>query len=378
MGEISVELFPARGGDCILVTFEAIGYRILIDGGFRETFKDSVLPELQKLAAEGKRIDLLVVTHVDNDHIMGIIELVKLLKRGKLEIEIGEIWYNGYRHLFQGGKKSLDRVLELAVLEEVQKLPNPTDGDILGKDIGYAQGETLAGLLSGIWDEKWNASFGGNAVCHQGASWMPLCQGRLYVMVLNPGPAELKMLEKKWTDFRRKKFLPLDNGESVQYEDCFEQFLYYSQEGEEGRSEQDMSATNRSSIAFLLKYIGEGGKEYQLLFSGDAPCSCFLDRMQGWDKIVFDCFKLPHHGSGKNIFQKDLEMLRVDNLLISTDGQRHHHPDWEVVSTAAGSLRCEKLIFNYGICEAVSRLKREFPEKKISGGQEGYYRIDIE
>lgn len=29
----------------------------------------------------------------------------------------------------------------------------------MGKDIGYAQGETLARLLSGIWDEKWNAFF---------------------------------------------------------------------------------------------------------------------------------------------------------------------------------------------------------------------------
>ena len=42
MREVQIELFPASGGDCILIIFEKIDYRILIDGGYKETFSHSL------------------------------------------------------------------------------------------------------------------------------------------------------------------------------------------------------------------------------------------------------------------------------------------------------------------------------------------------
>ena len=60
---------------------------------------------LRSLDAAGKVINLLVVTHVDNDHIMGIVQLFQELDRKKINIQIKEIWYNCYRHLFREKKQ---------------------------------------------------------------------------------------------------------------------------------------------------------------------------------------------------------------------------------------------------------------------------------
>ena len=54
---------------------------------------------------------MLVVTHIDNDHIGGIIELLK--ENGSNEnphiIEIRNIWHNSYRHLQFDKKDALGK-----------------------------------------------------------------------------------------------------------------------------------------------------------------------------------------------------------------------------------------------------------------------------
>lgn len=368
MNDVMIELFPALGGDCFLITIEEIDYRILIDGGFKKTFTSSLSAVLKNLGAAGKRIDLLVVTHVDNDHIMGIIELFRELQCGKIQIEICEIWYNGYRHLFSGAKQRLSSDQERRVMDEVRRLDVPAMEDCIRKDIGYAQGETLTGLLAGIWEKEWNRSFAGKAVfCRDTGVLVEIKRPHLSLMLLNPGFEQLRALEYKWNHFRRTKYLPMENGDSVMYEDCFERFLTY----------MDSSETNQSSISFLIMYTNKAGKNYNLLFLGDASAENCLIRLDGWKNIRFDCIKLPHHGSKNNITKCTLEQLRAEYLLFSTDGQKHGHPDWEVISAAASNTNCKRMVFNYESCKAVSRLKEVYPEKVIVTGRDGYCELRI-
>ncbi len=358
MNEVKIELLPAFGGDCILITFEEIDYRILIDGGYIKTFSNSLTSRLQSLDATGKVINLLVVTHVDNDHIMGIIQLFRELDRKKINIQIKEIWYNGYRHLFCEKKQCVEGIQEKRVLDEVMKMVS-SESEIMGKDIGYAQGETLAGLLTGTREKEWNMSFGGNAVCcyHDQGVAMKLYENRLSVILLNPGPVELRALEQEWDLFRRKKWLPMVNGNSVMYEKSFERFLAWG----------DSSVTNQSSIAFLLIFVGKKGKTYKLLFLGDASAERCLERLDGWKDIYFDCIKLPHHGSSNNIAQNTLKLLHMDYVLFSTDGKKYSHPDWEVVEGIACAETCAKMVFNYGDCMAAERAKREYAGRVVCG-----------
>lgn len=361
-------MFPAFGGDCTLITLEDIDYRILIDGGFKETFRNCLASRLRSLGAAGKGIDLLVVTHVDNDHIMGIIELFRELDNQKIQIEIRQIWYNSYRHLFSGKKQRISIAKEIRVSDEVGKMKPFLGEGCLRKDIGYSQGETLAKLLSGTREPIWNYSFKGKAVSYRNMDTIvELRPPYLSALMLNPSDKELCALENKWNIFRRKKYLPMENGDSLMYEEAFEHFLSYS----------DSSVTNQSSIAFLLRYTDKAGKNYQLLFLGDAHAELCLKRLKTWENVRFDCLKLPHHGSKMSITKDIVESLNANYVLFSTDGQKYGHPDWEVVSAVAGSEKSQTMVFNYDSCTVLERLKKEYPEKKVITGKNGYCKLVI-
>ena len=90
-----ISIYPALNGDCILVEYND-NRCILIDGGYVDTYNHHLLPCLSKMVKEGKSLDLLIVTHIDTDHISGII---KLLDEKTDFIPINNIWYNGYRHI---------------------------------------------------------------------------------------------------------------------------------------------------------------------------------------------------------------------------------------------------------------------------------------
>jgi phosphoribosyl 1,2-cyclic phosphodiesterase len=50
----------------------------------------------QPLEHSGGELELLVITHVDGDHITGILELIE--KAGK-SVKPKDVWFNGFRHL---------------------------------------------------------------------------------------------------------------------------------------------------------------------------------------------------------------------------------------------------------------------------------------
>ena len=84
-------VLPAFHGDCILIkTFDNNNeeFIILIDGGTAQTFRYSLKAELKDFT----HIDLLILTHIDSDHIAG---LISLLKSSLIDnIVINEIWMN--------------------------------------------------------------------------------------------------------------------------------------------------------------------------------------------------------------------------------------------------------------------------------------------
>ena len=50
------------------------------------------------------------------------------------------------------------------------------------------------------------------------------------------------------------------------------------------------------------------------------------------ERLHLDLFKLPHHGSKKNVHIDLIESVECDRWLISSDGTRFKHPDAEAVA----------------------------------------------
>ena len=97
INDIHIKMFRAGSGDCILLEFEKADFRILIDGGFVETYQQEIRPYLRMLSKKGKHINLLIISHIDQDHINGIKALLK--ENGNSNspkiVQIDEVWFNG-------------------------------------------------------------------------------------------------------------------------------------------------------------------------------------------------------------------------------------------------------------------------------------------
>jgi metal-dependent hydrolase (beta-lactamase superfamily II) len=144
--KVNIKVFPAKGGDAILISLN--NYTILVDSGYPNTYK-IIKKELEK-SMYNKRLDMFIVTHIDNDHILGGIELLKDTGLNK-QIKIDNILFNGYRQIL--GKKDLEnskdvdykcKMMEISSIGEINL--DEFEGESLD-DIGYEEGKTFSELL---------------------------------------------------------------------------------------------------------------------------------------------------------------------------------------------------------------------------------------
>lgn len=90
---LTIKLVPAEYGDCIFISIKGEkSFNILIDGGTRKTYRNFIKTEIQYIKNMGQELDLMICTHMDYDHISGLIEI---LKNENAEF-VKEVWYNGF------------------------------------------------------------------------------------------------------------------------------------------------------------------------------------------------------------------------------------------------------------------------------------------
>jgi len=94
-----LEVLPAAHGDAIWLEYgdPRTPRRIVVDGEPAATYETGLHKRLLLLPVKDRRIDLLVVTHIDTDHIDGAIILLQAAEQ--LGINFGEIWFNGWEQL---------------------------------------------------------------------------------------------------------------------------------------------------------------------------------------------------------------------------------------------------------------------------------------
>jgi beta-lactamase superfamily II metal-dependent hydrolase len=327
-GALQLELLAARHGDSVLLEYGPPDgrRRVLVDGG-PHTAYPAVAARLRALPPGDRRLELLVVTHVDADHIEGVI---RLLSDAELAVEVGEVWFNGYRHL-------------------------PAD------ELGAPQGEMLSALIEHR-HIPWNARFGGGAVKRATGRPLPCRElpGGLALTVLAPTDRELRILRRDWlVECRRAGIAPGSrrDGAAALAEakrlGVMDSYLGGTPDvaalASTPQTERDTSAANGSSIVLLAEYGGQS-----VLLTGDATPSALaagLKRLaaeRGRPVVRVDALKLPHHGSRYNVVRDVLDLVRTDLYLVSTDGSYFQHPDDAalarlLVDRSAGT----RILFNY-------------------------------
>jgi len=364
-----LKMYPAKNGDAFLIKEDATKpTAILIDGGYATTFKEYISPDLTCLAQIGYSLDLVVVTHIDADHVAGLLEFFKLNGNSQSPkiIQVKDVWHNSLRSL--GFMPVADDNLlsdDKDLLVEIQRqgYPMPIALDTEPVEISARQGSSLAALLLG-GGYQWNTENGTQSI---NSTNTPFFEFRpdVKLHVISPSLAQLEKLRSRWTlELRRLGFAGKIGVNDV-FDDAFEFLCAFENLHTAVRVEPvtisassdrcldeaylaDASVTNGSSIALIIE-IGT----LRLLFLGDSWAEEIEKTLQALPNarfpMIFDAIKISHHGSLHNTSPTLLKLIDSPVFLISSSGNSHNHPDFEVLKAIVDRPSSFKrhLYFNY-------------------------------
>jgi beta-lactamase superfamily II metal-dependent hydrolase len=328
-----ITMLPAEDGDCLLVELGAENspYRMLIDGG-RASTKSTLSNLLAGLPARtSPAIDVMVLTHVDADHIEGLLELLV----NQSVPEIGDIWFNGGNHLAAAMGYSSARRRERT---ERSSIDQPT------AILSVRQGIDFSRLVEARgW--RWNDAFHGGPVMTDGPNLPKIPAGEGMLTLIGPPKRKLADFAPEWTaklEEMRAKDLAVLTGRERPIPDVGNLPALAKQ-----MDQPDRTKPNGTSIAFVIEH---GGR--RALFAADAHPGDVADALRALqpaaNRVYFDAIKAAHHGSARNNTSKLVDLLESPLWLVSTSGANHQHPDPEAIARIVLAPPGDKTIaFNY-------------------------------
>ncbi|MGE6515642.1 ComEC/Rec2 family competence protein [Lysinibacillus sphaericus] len=316
---LKINVIKAFDGDCILINFLGSNKEIrniLIDGGIHRTYVKDLRTVLNDIKERGEFIDLLVITHIHDDHIGGIIEFYQDIDFEK-EI-IKKVWFNSKILLEKIAPNLEDGSEEISL-----SVANNTK-------MGVRSGSTLETILKqeGNWDEK-VIQFGEKLEIDDAK-----------ITVLTPTLEGVQAL---------KKVMRVEEGESTLQAANKKDYHEKVEDLIKKDFEEDKSDTNRSSISFIFEYTNK-----RILLLGDAWPNDIVSSLKALgysneNQLKIDYMKISHHASKKNTNKELLDLIDCQKFIISTDGSKHGLPNKEALARIITSKKSVELLFNYEI-----------------------------
>jgi beta-lactamase superfamily II metal-dependent hydrolase len=315
----SLDVRRARKGDCLIVHY---GTRnnpglVLIDGGPAKVYKPHLKPRIEQIRKarnltedESLPVDLLMVSHIDDDHINGVLELTKELvdaadSQKPLPLKIRSFWHNTFDDIIGNSPDELLNAVKASFGAAALRGEPDTEG------LEPAAARVLASTEQGfhLRDDarklklRINPEFNGKLVM-AGGKGKKIDMGRgLKFTVAGPMKAELLDLQKDHDDFLKKQKNKKSTTEAL-------------------ASFTDTSVPNLSSLVLLA----EAGKK-RILLTGDARGDKIL---LGFELVGLlkkdggmhvDILKMPHHGSDRNMDPIFFRRITADHYVFSGNGE---------------------------------------------------------
>jgi len=331
---LSIEMLPARHGDSLWIVYGEgrDTQRILVDGGPGFAYEKGLRERIAGLKKAERKLELAVTTHIDADHIEG---MIRLLGEPGLGVTYGDFWYNAWKQVSNG----------------------------MMEPFGAKQGEYLSALLRARkipWNQAFAPTSGGVRVAAPTASLAPIeLPGGAKITLLSPSREKLVKLRDAWQKELDAAGIEPDKPEEalarLKTDRKFGAHVAFGPGAPDPAAlakkpfSEDSTAPNGSSIAFLLE---AGGKKVLLL--GDAHpgvVEANIDRLLKKAKksrLEVDAVKLPHHGSMANVSASLVGKIAAEHWLFSSDGTFFDHPDPEAVArVVTAAPESPRLVFNY-------------------------------
>lgn len=330
---MKIKLLKAYNGDSIWVSFleNETPRNILIDGGIGNTYKttSNVKGDLHKLIDEIKDkkqfIDLLVLTHFDDDHIGGILRWLNKDKEATKLIK--KVWFNSGKEIAKKFEIEENRDLQIEIVDGVDDFYTSTK-----------QGIEFEKFLrdNNLWE---------GTIIEQGS----ICElFGLRLKILSPNSEKLNKLLKLY----KKEKDYFTSGHELDFGTSLKDFIIEESQPD-FKFEEDKSVANGSSIAFIIEY-----EDKCYLFIADAHPSIIIEGLNklGYNKdnpLHVELMKVSHHGSMYNTNKELLEIVKTDKYLISSNATKHGLPNKRTIARIINNNPNAFIYFNYDLKDAI-------------------------
>jgi len=322
----------AQFGDSLIVEFGTAAKPrfILIDGGPPDTFKNSLADAL-KTIVKSKKLDLLVLSHIDADHIFGLLDLLAALEEDAANgnpprLAVGGLWHNSFQKSIDTTGEITQRMQMLMTIAGAAAVAMPFSTDAL---FGLREGNRLR-TFSKKLKLPLNKGFQDDLVMLETAQ-PQIKFGSLTFRVIGPNKANLEELRKEWI-----KWLAKTEQDAISDPATL--------------ANADKSVPNLSSIVLLAECEGK-----TILLTGDARSDHTLDGLAAAGlltngKMHIDVLKVAHHGSNRNVTSKFFKTITADTYVISANG-KDDNPDfdtlkWMVEAAKSGNRKIDIVVTN--------------------------------
>jgi beta-lactamase superfamily II metal-dependent hydrolase len=312
----SLEALRAKHGDSLLLHYgdPEEPRLIVIDGGPSGVYKDALKPRLEELRDEagGKlTIEILMISHLDSDHVRGVLDFSRdLLKKPAMQAQykVKTLWQNAFDDVVEGAA-------DPAEAAEAGAVPAELEATVASVNEGRQ-------LRDNAEELEWKPNKGFDRfVLAPGDEGVVIDLDPLRLTVVGPRQEELDALRVAWAKEvkKLKKAKPAEAAKIAAY--------------------LDDSVYNLSSIVCIAE-LGDR----RMLLTGDARGDKILASLKAGGflnregKMELDLLKVPHHGSSRNLDPDFFKRLPARHLVISANGD-YGNPDvetLEMISEARG------------------------------------------
>lgn len=361
---MKLTVFRASDGDCLLLTGKT-GASILIDGGRPDAFETNAAPDLNLFTQAKKALDLVCISHIDSDHISGILAMINDLvqwraydyqvAQGNAHFpkpkslrppEIKNLWHNSFKDVFGENAGAIQDQM-VANTNTLLSLDSFAAAVEVHQELVTSIKESLE--LSGLIGPQAlripvNKQFGGKTVTTPPKP-RRYRLGSLYIRVIGPQPADLDKQRSDWNTWvkanqkavedvraeikKESENLPMDEGQLV---------LTGLRELATAIGQRDLVTT--PNLASIMLMVQEGKKS--MLLTGDGHANDILKGLetQGVVKaggnLHVDLLKVQHHGAEFNTTEEFCQRVSADHYVFCANGA-YDNPDLEVLKDLAAA-----------------------------------------
>jgi beta-lactamase superfamily II metal-dependent hydrolase len=360
---MKLTIFQSDKGDCLMLEErDGQGKRMLIDGGMAKSYRDHVATTMGKLKVAKKSLDVVYVSHIDDDHISGVRQLLDDLvawrvfrfqsKNGNTRVKKPqapepptpkEIWHNGFHTLLKDNSDAIEDALSASatLLSLAPDNMRAADSKILLADLAEQSQDLVTGVNTAIQVSNrispnqlnipLNHPENGKLMFVR-ANAVPISLGTMRVQILAPRSADLKRLRDDWNEWLRanKETLSKLRQKAKETEDKLgseaERVMapMIAQAKELGNS-SSVTPPNLASLMLLVEQ-GQGNNLKRILLTGDGLGSEVIHGLKDLNKLRndgtlhVDVLKMMHHGSEHNMDKFFPTLITADHYIFCGNG----------------------------------------------------------